>query len=73
MSRRREVLTTRGYAFLAAGVTLLAAGLLLGFPDLTRVGALLVVLPALAMLVVQRRVPGLEVTRTSSPTRTSVD
>mgnify|MGYP001181827566 CR=1 FL=1 len=73
MARRREVLTTRGFAFLAAGVTLLAAGLLLGFPDLTRVGALLIVLPALAMLVVQRRVPGLEVSRASSPARTSVE
>ena len=73
MSRRRDLLTTRGFAFLAAGLTLLAAGLLLGFPDLTRVGFLLIALPVLAMLLVQRRVTGLEVSRSTSPARTSVD
>jgi len=38
------VLTQRGSAFLTAGGILFVAGLLLGQPDLTRIGALLLAL-----------------------------
>jgi len=52
--RVRDVLTTRGRAFVAAGLTLLVGGLLLGFADITRVGVLLSALPLLAGLSARR-------------------
>lgn len=74
MSRGRDrVVTTRGQAFLAAGVTLVAGGMLLGFSDLTRVGVLLVLLPLIALLLARRRPPTLSVRRTTSPTRLRLD
>lgn len=67
--RRRHVLTARGNAFLGAGAAFLAGGLLLGFSDLTRIGALLVVLPAITWLLARRRPPRLAVRRTVHPSR----
>ncbi|SOD58703.1 Uncharacterized conserved protein, DUF58 family, contains vWF domain [Streptomyces zhaozhouensis] len=47
-------LTTRGRSFLAAGAAALGCAYLLGQEDLLRVGALLVVLPVVAVLVLHR-------------------
>lgn len=63
----RDVLTTRGRAFVAAGVTLLLGGLLLGFPDITRVGVLLGALPLLAGVSARRKSSGVVVTRAVVP------
>ena len=73
MTRIRDVLTTRGRAFVAAGLTLLVGGLLLGFADITRVGVLLATLPMLAGLATRRGNDGLVVTRTVHPVRLVVD
>lgn len=73
MTRIRDMLTTRGRAFVAAGLTLLVGGLLLGFADITRVGVLLAALPLLAGLVTRRGTDGLVVTRTVHPVRLVVD
>ncbi len=67
------VLTTRGRAFLAAGLTLLVGGLLLGFTDITRVGVLLSALPLLADLRARRNNNNVVVTRTIHPARLVVD
>jgi uncharacterized protein (DUF58 family) len=68
-----ELLTTRGRAFVAAGLTLVLAGLGLGFPDITRVGVLLVALPAVGVVLARRRTDGIRVDRTSSPVRVTAD
>lgn len=73
MARIRDVLTTRGRAFVASGVTLLLGGLVLGFTDVTRPGVLLVALPLLAALMTGRRGDDILVTRTVNPTRLVVD
>lgn len=69
MTRIRDVLTTRGYAFVAAGLTLLVGGLLLGFTDVTRVGVLLAALPMLASLSTRRKDNGVVVIRTVDAAR----
>ena len=58
---------------MAAGVTLLLGGLLLGFPDITRVGVLLAALPLLAAIVTRRRSSSLDVTRRVHPAQVVVD
>jgi uncharacterized protein (DUF58 family) len=73
MTRIRDVLTTRGRAFAAAGVTLVLGGLLLGFTDITRVGVLLGALPFLAGMTIRRRRNSVVVTRTVHPARLVVD
>lgn len=73
MTRIRDVLTTRGRAFVAAGLTLLVGGLLLGFADITRVGMLLVALPLLAGIIARRRRNNVMATRTVHPARLIVD
>src|SRR5450631_2676468 len=73
MTRVGAVLTTRGRAFLAAGLTLLGGGLLLGFTDITRVGVLLSALPLLADLRARRHNSRVAVTRTVHPARLMVD
>ena len=65
----RGVLTTRGRAFVAAGVTLVVGGLLLGFTDITRIGVLVCALPLLAGLRARRTNSGIVVTRTVHPAR----
>lgn len=59
----RPRLTARGHGFLALGVATVVVGASLGFPDVTRIGALLAVLPALAMLLAWLGRPRLAVTR----------
>lgn len=65
---RSPRLTTRGQSFLAAGLTISLVGMVLGFPDITRIGALLAVLPVLALVAGWRRTPQISVRRTVSPT-----
>ena len=73
MARLRDVLTGRGRAFVASGVTLAAAGWGLGFPDISRVGVLLLVLPIVTGVIARRQRASLRVERHSSPSRVSVD
>lgn len=73
MSRSRHSLTSRGSAFLSAGVVLLLAGLLLGLHDLSRIGALLLAALALAALLARRHRLTFEVSRSTAPPRVSVD
>lgn len=65
-------MTLRGRVFVGAGVGIAVAGMVLGLHDLTRVGALLVVLPVLASLLTRRPV-SLEVGRSLSPARIPTD
>jgi len=73
LTRLRDVLTTRGRAFVAAGLTLLVGGFLLGFSDITRVGALLATLPLLAAVATRRTSSTVEVSRRVHPARLVVD
>ncbi|HEU4329705.1 MAG TPA: DUF58 domain-containing protein [Lapillicoccus sp.] len=73
MARLRDVLTGRGRAFVASGVTLAAAGWGLGFPDISRVGVLLLVLPVVTGLISRRQRAPLRIERHISPPRVSVD
>ncbi len=72
MRRLRRSLTTRGMAFVGCGVVLVAAGLLLGQRDLTRVGVLLLALASIGTLLVARHGLRLEVSRTVSPARVAI-
>ncbi|WP_346006748.1 DUF58 domain-containing protein [Janibacter terrae] len=65
-------MTARGKGFLGAGVVVGLCGLVLGLHDLTKIGVLLALLPALALLL-DRRDHELEVTRTVEPTRITTD
>lgn len=68
MARRRgHTFTGLGRGFLAAGVVLTGAGLVLGFEDIVRMGVLLVVLALLALLFARRPAPRIEVHRTVTP------
>lgn len=58
---------------MAAGLTLVVGGLLLGFTDITRVGVLLAALPLLAALSTRRGRDSILVTRTVHPVRLVVD
>ena len=58
---------------MAAGLTLLVGGLLLGFSDITRVGALLATLPLLSALATRPTNNIVEVTRRVQPARLVVD
>ena len=64
-----DVLTGRGRAFVASGVTLAAAGWGLGFPDISRFGVLLLVLPIVTGVSSRRQRASLRVERHSSPSR----
>jgi len=65
-------LTTRGRAFVAAGITASLCALLLGQKDLLRVGILLVALPIVAALVVGRTRLRLQVRRSLAPDQVPV-
>jgi uncharacterized protein (DUF58 family) len=68
----RKVLTTRGRAFVGAGVTLVLAGVFFGFPDLTRFGVLLIALPLVSAALVRTRRTRMRIERHSSPERVAV-
>lgn len=65
--RRARGLTDRGRAVLGAGVLLAACGLVLGFPDLTRLGGACLALPLFARWIGWRRRPRLHVDRALEP------
>ena len=73
MRRLRDLLTTRGRAFVAAGITLVLCGMGLGFRDLTRIGVLLVVLPLLSGALLRRHDLRFSLERTAVPGRVQVD
>ncbi len=64
-----SALTTRGRAFVAAGVASGVCALIVGQKDLLRVSLLLLVLPLLTVLVAQRARYLLTCSRTVNPTR----
>lgn len=66
-------LTRRGRLFLALGVALLATGIGMGMSDLTRVGALLLVLPVLTSLISRRHPLTFGVARRPVPARVQID
>jgi uncharacterized protein (DUF58 family) len=68
----RNLLTTRGRAFVGAGATLAVSGVFFGFRDLTRFGILLIVLPFLSALLVRTRKTRMRIERHVSPDRISV-
>lgn len=70
--RLRQLLTTRGRAFVGAGAVLVASGVVFGFRDLTRFGTLLLLLPFAAALLVRSRKARMRITRTVEPARPSV-
>ncbi|NIK60470.1 DUF58 domain-containing protein [Kribbella shirazensis] len=65
-------LTTRGRAFVAAGLTASLCALLLGQKDLLRVGILLAALPVVAALIVGRTRLRLQVRRSLAPDQVPV-
>ena len=60
-------LTLRGRAFLAAGVTAIVCAVLMGQPQLTRVGILVAALPLLAAVLIGRSRYRLSLVRTVTP------
>jgi uncharacterized protein (DUF58 family) len=62
-------LTTRGRAFVVAGATALVSAVAVGLDDLTRIGALLLLLPLLTALALTRGQHRLTLTRTVTPHR----
>jgi uncharacterized protein (DUF58 family) len=60
-------LTVRGRAFLAAGVTAIVCAIILGQPELTRVGVLVVALPLITAAVIGRSRYRLALVRTVNP------
>ncbi|HET6666725.1 MAG TPA: DUF58 domain-containing protein [Intrasporangium sp.] len=72
MHSLRGLLTTRGRAFVGAGLTLSLAGIIFGFRDLTRFGVLLVALPYISALLVRTRKTRMRIERHISPDRITV-
>jgi uncharacterized protein (DUF58 family) len=68
----RNVLTTRGRAFLGSGITLVLAGMIFGFQDLTRFGVLVIALPLISTVLVRTRRTRLRIERHARPDRISV-
>ncbi|MEO6886609.1 MAG: DUF58 domain-containing protein [Jatrophihabitantaceae bacterium] len=69
MKRFGSELTTRASCLLAAGLTALVCGLVLGEADLSRAGMLALVIPLVALLVVQRSRVQLANSRSVEPGR----
>ena len=67
MREALSAMTTRGRAFVAAGVTALACAIVLGQDDLLRVGALLALLPLVAAFFLSRSRYRLGLVRSISP------
>ncbi|SOC51994.1 DUF58 domain-containing protein [Ornithinimicrobium cerasi] len=68
-----SLLTTRGKAFALIGAVVVAAGIVLGYPDITRIGLVLVALPVLALVLMPRRTPKMRVLREVDPVRLTPD
>ncbi|NLJ54967.1 MAG: DUF58 domain-containing protein [Intrasporangiaceae bacterium] len=66
-------LTSRGRFFIALGVALVVTGLGLGMRDLTRIGLLLLILPAATLLITRRHPMTFGVARRPVPGRVRVD
>ncbi len=66
-------MTTRGQAFVAAGIVLAVAGVLLGYADVVRVGALLILAPVTARLLLRVRRSPLDLDRVVEPAHLVVD
>lgn len=64
-----QVLTPRGHTFLWLGIVALLCGMGLGYPDVTRIGLALALLPVAMLIVSRRRTPSLAVSRTVEPSR----
>ncbi|WP_431841179.1 DUF58 domain-containing protein [Calidifontibacter indicus] len=64
---RKARFTTRGRSFLSAGLTLVIGGALLGFPDISRLGGLLIVLVGATWWMALRRDRTVEVHRSLRP------
>lgn len=74
MARQRpKVLTQRGSAFLGSGLVLLVAGILLGQPDLTRIGILVLALLTTCFVLGRLRPAQMSVDRVVVPARLAVD
>ncbi|MBM6404129.1 DUF58 domain-containing protein [Phycicoccus sp. CSK15P-2] len=73
MRALRRTLTTRGASFTGCGLALVGSGMLLGQPDVTRVGVLLVTLVAVSLVVVRRHGLHLQVSRDVEPGRVVMD
>lgn len=71
--RTRRALTDRGRAVLLGGALLTVAGLALGLPDLTAVGAFALALPILALAFARWSDPRLSLRREVSPAPLTVD
>lgn len=67
MREALSAMTTRGRAFVAAGITALVCAVLLGQDDLTRVGALLLLLPVVTAFFLARSRYRLGLVRSVSP------
>ena len=72
MRSLRSVLTTRGRAFFGSGITLVLAGVIFGFRDLTRFGILLVALPMISAVLVRTRKTRMRIERHTQPERVAV-
>jgi uncharacterized protein (DUF58 family) len=72
MRSLRSVLTTRGRAFFGSGITLVLAGVIFGFRDLTRFGVLLIALPVISAVLVRTRRTRMRIERHTHPQRISV-
>jgi hypothetical protein len=68
MREALSALTTRGLAFLAAGVTAFVCAMFLGYDELLRVGGLLVAVPLVTAWFLGRSRYRLGLVRTVSPT-----
>jgi uncharacterized protein (DUF58 family) len=69
MRESLSAMTTRGRAFLAAGITAAVCAMLLGQDDLLRVGALLILLPVVAAFFLGRSRYRLGLVRSVSPSQ----
>lgn len=71
MARPRTGFTTRASCLIAAGITVIACGVLLGIVDLARAGVLALAVPLLSALVVLRSQVRLANRRSAEPARAS--
>ncbi len=68
-----HILTPRGGTFFVLGLCTVLAGIALGYPDITRVGIVLTLLPVLALALARGGAPQIAVSRTVAPYRLQPD